>query len=550
MRIPPIPQWSYPLQEISCCVLSPEELADRFVSDAYLDYKDEIVKLKDSERERFLEKALVLFLNDEGIPIQRLEELPQWFNLAPTNEEIWKEISSFDVLENRRSSYLIFKLINSTYRLICRLIDTGIQFTGIEEILNDRKGEAQSYHYVIIQSIISFFFSNVQLITGSFSLAIAAIPVAFAANIALLTVYKNYFRPVRTLPSFINLTREEPPSILKDFDPDETLLETMIHRLNGEKGNNSLALIGPSGAGKTLHVKVLAERIQQKKCLQGKEIIYINASQLLSETFDMFGELEHHLGADKSKVILFIDEVQSVWEQPSKKAFHGLNSLMDQYSVIVATTKDQYDQGVEKSPADFVPFIRRTVPLTVLEPSEEQMVLTLFRTVKRQYPYLEVSVETVQSFLEEIKKNAPKTALLAEALSELSKKLNEIVLPQAASSQEIKAIDEARLAKAQFLNAPQEASRKRYTDLRDTASSLTTAREKTNRERDRFLRLLKRRHAVKTYLTKKATFGALHEQFLPKIDKEIQKCAEEAFKGVDNPFISLKTKPLEPPQSE
>ena len=163
---------------------------------------------------------------------------------------------------------------------------------------------------------------------------------------------------------------------------DEEIKNLILVLLTPEK---SAILVGKPGIGKTAIVEGLAYRIQQKRVpnvLLGFRIFRVNTTALLGSDGDenrvlkLVQELK-----SMDKVILFIDEIHTLIGDGRLDLANMFKEGLSRGSIkiIGATTTYEYEHFILRDKA----FMRRFDKVDVAEPTEEQCVQILLRTLPK-----------------------------------------------------------------------------------------------------------------------------------------------------------------------
>jgi len=164
-------------------------------------------------------------------------------------------------------------------------------------------------------------------------------------------------------------------------------------------GENSIILIGASGAGKTVIVENLALEIKQKSntWLNNKTIFYVNTSALVVDT-RYSGEFEKKIQTlidfcikNRGKIILFIDEIHMLYglgrtKDSSLDAMNILKPYIESGDIIIigATTKLEFNEYLATDPA----FVRRLEKLELEPPTREiniDILLSYIELLEKKY---------------------------------------------------------------------------------------------------------------------------------------------------------------------
>ena len=186
---------------------------------------------------------------------------------------------------------------------------------------------------------------------------------------------------------------------------DKEIKELILVLLTPEK---SAILVGKPGIGKTAIVEGLAYRIEQKQVpnvLAGYRIFRINTTALLGNDDDenrvlkLVQELKN-----MDKVILFIDEIHTLIGDGRLDLANMFKEGLSRGSIkiIGATTTYEYEHFILRDKA----FTRRFDKVDVAEPTEEQCVQILLRTLpkieyqtKVKLPYTDFQKEEIMKFI-------------------------------------------------------------------------------------------------------------------------------------------------------
>ena len=186
---------------------------------------------------------------------------------------------------------------------------------------------------------------------------------------------------------------------------DEEIKNLILVLLTPEK---SALLVGKPGIGKTAIVEGLAYRIQQKavpNVLLGYRIFRINTTALLGNDGDenrvlkLVQELKNI-----DKVILFIDEIHTLIGDGRLDLANMFKEGLSRgtIKIIGATTTYEYEHYILRDKA----FMRRFDKVDVAEPTEEQCVQILMRTLPKieyqtgvKLAYTDFQKENIMKFI-------------------------------------------------------------------------------------------------------------------------------------------------------
>ena len=189
---------------------------------------------------------------------------------------------------------------------------------------------------------------------------------------------------------------------------DKELKELVMVLLTPEK---SAVLVGKPGIGKTAIVEGLAYRLQYNdipNALKGYSVYKISTPSLVgnhggeNKVMALVEELK-----TKDKIILFIDEIHMLMGTNNQGPMDLANMFKESLSrgsvkIIGATTVDEYDRYILRDKA----FVRRFEKINVAEPTQEQCVQILMRTVPKlekqtgvTLPYTDFIKENIMKFI-------------------------------------------------------------------------------------------------------------------------------------------------------
>jgi ATP-dependent Clp protease ATP-binding subunit ClpC len=181
-----------------------------------------------------------------------------------------------------------------------------------------------------------------------------------------------------------NLTEEARNGMLTPFVGGTEQLEQMSVILAKKKKNNVM-LIGPAGVGKTALVEGLASLIvdgRAKEELREKEILALDMISLVADTqirgsFEgRLRDLVRHLGANRDRFILFVDEFHTAVGAGAQAGGLDLANLLKpalargEVQCIAATTSQEFTRYIESDKA----LIRRFQTVRVKEPTVAETV--------------------------------------------------------------------------------------------------------------------------------------------------------------------------------
>ncbi len=209
--------------------------------------------------------------------------------------------------------------------------------------------------------------------------------------------------------SVISRYADEMTAVTYITDPaiarDEEIKQLILVLLTPEK---SAILVGKPGIGKTAIVEGLAYRIQQKNVpnvLQGFRIYRVNTTALIGTDSDenrvlkLVQELRN-----MDKVILFIDEIHTLIGDGRLDLANMFKEGLSRgtIKIIGATTTYEYEHFILRDKA----FTRRFDKVDVAEPTEEQVVKILMRTLPKieyqtgvKLAYTEFQKENIMKFI-------------------------------------------------------------------------------------------------------------------------------------------------------
>ena len=189
---------------------------------------------------------------------------------------------------------------------------------------------------------------------------------------------------------------------------DKEIRELVMVLLTPEK---SAVLVGKPGIGKTAIVEGLAYRMQLgdiPNALKGYSVYKISTPSLLGITdgenrvMTLVNELKN-----KDKIILFIDEIHMLMGANNQGPMDLANMFKEGLSrgtvkIVGATTSDEYDRYILRDKA----FVRRFEKIDVAEPTQEQCVQILMRTIPKieiqtgvKLPYTDFIKENIMKFI-------------------------------------------------------------------------------------------------------------------------------------------------------
>ncbi len=265
-----------------------------------------------------------------------------------------------------------------------------------------------------------------------------------------------------------------------------------VVRILSRKTKNNPVLIGEPGVGKTAIAEGLAQRIVKKdvpKGLQDKTIFSLDMGALIAGA-KYRGEFEERLKAvlgevkaSNGKIILFIDELHTIVgagkTEGSMDAGNLLKPLLarGELHCIGATTLDEYRQYIEKDAA----LERRFQPVLVAEPTVEDTIAILrglkeryevFHGVKIADPALIAAATLSNRYITD--RFLPDKAIdlvdeacaqirtemdsMPSSLDEISRRIIQLEIEEAALKKEEDALSQARLAELQKELAEQRES--------------------------------------------------------------------------------------------
>ena len=209
--------------------------------------------------------------------------------------------------------------------------------------------------------------------------------------------------------SVISRYADEMTAVTYITDPaiarDEEIKQLILVLLTPEK---SAILVGKPGIGKTAIVEGLAYRIQQKNVpnvLQGFRIYRVNTTALIGTDSDenrvlkLVQELRN-----MDKVILFSDEIHTLIGDGRLDLANMFKEGLSRgtIKIIGATTTYEYEHFILRDKA----FTRRFDKVDVAEPTEEQVVKILMRTLPKieyqtgvKLAYTEFQKENIMKFI-------------------------------------------------------------------------------------------------------------------------------------------------------
>ena len=168
-----------------------------------------------------------------------------------------------------------------------------------------------------------------------------------------------------------------------------------VIRILSRKTKNNPVLIGEPGVGKTAIAEGLAQRIVKKdvpKALQDKSVFALDMGALIAGA-KYRGEFEERLKAvlnevkqSEGRILLFIDELHTIVGAGKTEGSMDAGNLLKpmlargELHCIGATTLDEYRTYIEKDPA----LARRFQPVLVDEPTVEDTIAIL-RGLKERY---------------------------------------------------------------------------------------------------------------------------------------------------------------------
>ena len=185
---------------------------------------------------------------------------------------------------------------------------------------------------------------------------------------------------------------------------DKELKELVMVLLTPEK---SACLVGKPGIGKTAIVEGLAYRMQMgdmPNALKGYTIYKISTPSLVgtvdgeNKVMQLVNEIKN-----KDKIIIFIDEIHMLMGASRDNGPMDMANMFKEglgrgtVKLIGATTVDEYERYVLRDKA----FVRRFERIDVAEPTEEQCVQILMRTI----PKIEYQTGVKLAYTDFIKEN-------------------------------------------------------------------------------------------------------------------------------------------------
>jgi hypothetical protein len=161
------------------------------------------------------------------------------------------------------------------------------------------------------------------------------------------------------------------------------LVRQIVKILSKMEINNPI-LIGPPGVGKTALVQGLAQSLQAGEFhgpMAHKKIVELFLFQLLGGTeyrgsFETrIGQIVEQLRAQAGQVILFIDEIHTLFNLGRTEGSSGIQEILKPFlargeiPLIGATTAREYEQTIAKDPA----FARRFHTVRIDEPNHDEV---------------------------------------------------------------------------------------------------------------------------------------------------------------------------------